>query len=341
MTRLGHNRGLPLWAKFAIPLLMLLVLGAGVAAWFLTGQTGPAGGGDYTLEVASGDTLAGVAQELEDHEVVRSADALRFEMRRAGTDGSLKEGLYDLSGQMTVAEVAKILSEAPRIETVKVAVPEGLRIKDLPPIFAKSGFDAAEMEAALKDPSLSEYAESNLEGFVFPATYEFVKGASAKDAVTKMVARMNEEFTPERVAQAKAEGLSVYDWVTLASMVQAEAANAEEMPVIAGVFMNRLRDGMPLGSDPTVAYGLGKDLPELDRSAGDFKKDHEWSTYTRKGLPKTPINNPGEAALLAVLKPELKLADGRDAMYFLHGKNGKIYVNNTYDEHLADSDRYM
>ena len=124
-------------------------------------------------------------------------------------------------------------------------------------------------------------------------------------------------------------------------MVQAEAANDEEMPIIAGVFMNRLRDGVRLGSDPTVAYGLGKDLPELDRSAGDFEKDHEWSTYTRKGLPKTPINNPGEAALLAVLKPERKLPDGRDAMYFLHGKNGKIYVNNTYDEHLADSNRYM
>lgn len=341
MTRLGHNRGLPLWAKIAMPLLMLLVLGAGVAAWLLTGQTGPAGGGEYTLRVESGDTLAAVAQELQEHDVVRSADALRFEMRRAGTDGSLKEGTYDLSGQMTVAEVAAALAEPPRIETVKVAVPEGRRIKDLPSIFEKSGFKAAEIEAALKDPALSEYAEVNLEGFVFPATYEFAEGTSAQDAVKQMVKRMNEEFTPERVAQAKAEGLSVYDWVTLASMVQAEAANNEEMPIIAGVFLNRLRDGIRLGSDPTVAYGLGKDLPELDRSAGDFEKDHEWSTYTRAGLPKTPINNPGEAALLAILKPERKMKDGRDALYFLHGKNGKIYVNHTYDEHLADRRAHM
>ena len=154
-----------------------------------------------------------------------------------------------------------------------------------------------------------------------------------------MVKRMNQELTLERTKMAEAEGLSVYDWVTLSSMVQAEAGNEKEMPLIAGVFINRLREGMPLGSDPTVAYGLGKDLPELNRSAGDFEKDTEWSTYTRKGLPKTPIDNPGEAALVAVLKPKLKLDDGRDALYFLHTPDGKIYVNHTFEEHQRDNAR--
>ncbi|WP_261664572.1 endolytic transglycosylase MltG [Deinococcus sp. Marseille-Q6407] len=340
MTRLGHNRGLPLWAKIMMPLLILLVLAGGGAAWFLTGQTGPAGGGEYTLEVKSGETVAAVVQELEDHDVVRSADALRYEMRRTGTDASLKEGLYDLNGQMTVAEVAQALAAAPRQATIKVTVPEGRRIKDLPGIFKKAGFELQGLKEALNDPSLSKYAEVNLEGFVFPATYEFKKGSTAKEAVTQMVDRMNEEFTPERIAKAKAEKLSVYDWVTLASMVQAEAANDKEMPIIAGVFLNRLRDGMTLGSDPTVAYGLGKDLPELNRAAGDFSTDHDWNTYTRQGLPKTPINNPGEAALLGVLNAQRKLADGRDALYFLHTPDGKIYVNHTFEEHQSDNVRY-
>ena len=190
--------------------------------------------------------------------------------------------------------------------------------------------------------ALSPYAagkQKNLEGFVFPATYEFRPKDSAQTIVKKMVERMNEEFTPGNVAKAKALGLDVRDWVTLASMVQAEAANNEEMPVIAGVFLNRLRDGIPLGSDPTVAYGLGKDLPELDRSAGDFKVDPHYSTYTRQGLPAGPINNPGEAALLSIVNPQRKMADGRDALYFLHA-GGKIYVNHTYAEHLRDNDRY-
>ncbi len=337
MTHLGYRPGLPMWAKILMPLLMLAVLGGGVAAWLLSG--GPAGGGKYTLTVKSGDTLASVARDLQEHKIVRSADALRYEMRRAGTDSSLQEGTYDLSGEMSLSEVAQALAAPPRIPTVRVVIPEGRRIKDLPAIFAKAGFKADGIEKALNDPSLSEYAEYNLEGFVFPATYEFREDAAAQDTVKQMVKRMNQELTLERTKMAEAEGLSVYDWVTLASMVQAEAGNEKEMPLIAGVFINRLREGMPLGSDPTVAYGLGKDLPELNRSAGDFEKDTEWSTYTRKGLPKTPIDNPGEAALVAVLKPKLKLDDGRDALYFLHTPDGKIYVNHTFEEHQRDNAR--
>lgn len=86
-----------------------------------------------------------------------------------------------------------------------------------------------------------------------------------------------------------------------------------------------------------MAYGLGKDLPELDRSAGDFTTDTPYSTYTRMGLPAGPINNPGQAALQSVLNANRKLADGRDALYFLHALDGKIYVNHTYAEHLRDN----
>jgi UPF0755 protein len=103
------------------------------------------------------------------------------------------------------------------------------------------------------------------------------------------------------LAELERLGLDLHAWVTLASMVQAEAGDDGEMGIIAGVFLNRLEIGMPLQSDPTVAYGLGKDLPELDFPAGDFEVDHPWNTYTRGGLPVGPIGNPGAAALAAVL----------------------------------------
>jgi len=342
VTRLGR-RGMPLWLKLLLALVVLLLLAAAGAFAYLRGLTQPAGGGPYTLEVAPGDTLPAVARELQERGIVKNADALRFVMRQNGTAGSLKEGLYDLQGSMNVYQVAEKLAGPARIPTVNVTVPEGRRIQDLPPIFKEAGFDAAAIRAALNDPSLSEYAQGeqkNLEGFVFPATYEYRVGESPRSAVQEMVGRMEEEFTPANVAKAKALGLSVRDWVILASMVQAEAANDAEMPIIAGVFLNRLRDGINLGSDPTVAYGLGKDLPELDRSAGDFTKDTPYSTYTRQGLPAGPINNPGQAALLSVLAPERKLTDGRDALYFLHGLDGKIYVNHDYPAHLRDIARY-
>lgn len=342
MTRL-QGGGMALWVKLLLGLVILLLLAAAGVFVYLRGLTQPAGGGAYTLEVEPGDTLPAVARELQEKGIVKNADALRFVMRQNGTAGSLKEGLYDLKGDMTVYQVAEKLAGPARIPTVNVTVPEGWRIRDIPPVFEKAGFDPRAIEAALNDASLSQYArgeQENLEGFVFPATYEFRVGETPADAVKEMVARMEQEFTPENVEKAGALGLSVRDWVILASMVQAEAANNAEMPVIAGVFLNRLRDGIALGSDPTVAYGLGKDLPELDRSAGDFTKDTPYSTYTRQGLPAGPINNPGQPALLSVLNAERKLPDGRDALYFLHAPDGKIYVNHTYAEHLRDNATY-
>lgn len=104
-----------------------------------------------------------------------------------------------------------------------------------------------------------------------------------------MTRRMEQEFTSAAKARLQQLGLqSIHDWVTLASIVQAEAANSSEKPLIAGVFLNRLEIGMPLQADPTVAYGLGKRLPELDRGAGDFEKDNSYNTYTRRGLPPGP-----------------------------------------------------
>jgi UPF0755 protein len=342
MTRM-KGRGMPLWLRILLALVILLLLAAAGAFAYLRGLTQPAGGQPYTLEVKPGDTLAAVARTLAERDIIRNADALRFVMRQNGTAGSLKEGLYDLRGSMNVYQVAEKLAGPARIPTVNVTIPEGRRLQDLPPIFGKAGFDAAGIRAALNDPALSQYArntQKNLEGFVFPATYEFRVGETEKEVVRELVARMETEFTPANVAKAKALGLSVRDWVILASMVQAEAANDGEMPIIAGVFLNRLRDEIALGSDPTVAYGLGKDLPELDRSAGDFTKDTPYSTYTRQGLPAGPINNPGQAALLSVLNAERKLPDGRDALYFLHGLDGNIYVNNDYASHLRDVARY-
>ncbi|UBV41994.1 endolytic transglycosylase MltG [Deinococcus taeanensis] len=342
MTR--GRRGGPggcLWALLGVTLL-LVVLAAG-GALYVRSLLGPAGGAPYTLEVKPGDTLVRVAGTLQARGIVKNADVLRFVMRRNGTAGSLKEGLYDLSGEMSTEQVAAKLAGPARIPTVSVTIPEGRRVKDLPAIFQKAGFDGAALKRVLNDASLSPYAagrQPDLEGFLFPARYEFRPQETPRTIVQTMLDRMKAEFTPGNLARAQALGLSVRDWVILASMVQAEAANDQEMPIIAGVFLNRLRDGIALGSDPTVAYGLGKDLPELDRSAGDFRRDTPYSTYTRQGLPAGPINNPGQAALLAVVRPQAKLPDGRDALYFLHGLNGRIYVNHTYAEHNRDIARY-
>ncbi len=325
------------WLLTVVFILALL----GVGALISLGQlTGPAGGPAITLEVKPGETLGAVAAKLEKRGVVRSAGALRAIMRLRGSEGQLRDGLYDLPGNLSAFQVADVLAEPGRPRIVTVTIPEGKRLKDLPAIFQAAGLgSAASLRAALEDATLSPYARGNLEGFVFPATYPFRPEATPQEIARALVARMGREFTPVRVAAAQRLGLSVRGWVTLASLVQAEAGDDAQMAPIAGVFLNRLDAGMPLGSDPTVAYGLGKDLPQLDRSAGDFKKDTPYNTYTRAGLPPGPIDNPGEAALKAVLNP-VREVNGKQALYFLHGKDGALRVNASYAAHLRDIEKY-
>ncbi|PYE53626.1 endolytic transglycosylase MltG [Deinococcus yavapaiensis] len=329
-----------IFVRLVLVFVLLLVVAAGGLGYYAYDMTRPAGGGKFELEVKPGTTLPAVADQLQAKKIVKSADALRAVMRFRGTATGLKEGLYDLNGRMDAFEVADSLARPGRPRIMLVTIPEGKRLKDLPEIFAKAKLgDASTLLATLKDASLSEYAKGNLEGFLFPATYPFRPEATNEEMVRALVQRMAEEFTPEHVEAAKKLGLDVYGWVTVASMVQAEAANDEEMPAIAGVFLNRLDDRMALGSDPTVAYGLGKDLPELDRFAGDFQKDTPYNTYTRPGLPQGPINNPGQAALLSVLNAR-RLVNGERALYFLHGLKGEFRVNSNYAAHNRDIARY-
>ncbi|GGR08247.1 endolytic transglycosylase MltG [Deinococcus ruber] len=341
-----RRRGWRWWHVLLLLLVLILLVVGGAAAYIydLTRPPAAVSGNEkqpYTLEVKPGDTLMGAAERLQQAGIVRSGDVLRTIMRVRGTAGRLREGYYDLPVGLDAFQVAERLADTPRPRVRTVTIPEGKRLKDLPAIFAAAGLgDAAGLKASLNDAKLSRYARGTLEGFLFPATYPFRPEVSSKDIVNTLVTRMEQEFTPERVATARKLGLSVADWVTLASMVQAEAANTAEMPTIAGIFLNRLKEDIALGADPTVAYGLGKDLNQLDRSAGDFTKDTPYNTYTRRGLPAGPINNPGEAALLSILSSRRTTAAGKQALYFVHGLDGKIHVNSDYAAHLRDVARY-
>lgn len=228
-------------------------------------------------------------------------------------------------------------------------MPEGWRAAAVVARLAANGLGGApELEALVRSPGglapVALAAGDSLEGYLFPATYDLPVHSTASQALGAMVARFEEELSPAVASALERSGLSVHDWVTLASMVQAEAASAAEMPVIAGVFLNRLDLGMPLQSDPTVAYGLGKALPELDAVAGDLRRDTPWNTYTRPGLPQGPIGNPGTDALLAVLTPQRTNAEGVEYLYFLHGTDGGNAVfrpNTDLPAHNRDVQRYL
>ena len=300
------------------------------------------------FEVLPGWGAKRVAQALADARLVRDARVFGLYLRYRRLDRAIGEGLYSLDPAMSATETADELAAGGRPRTVFVVIPEGFRLVDIAARLESLGFgNKTALLRLLNKPGdlRPDYVPegSSLEGYLFPAGYELPVRSDAHTIIRTMLARFEEERSQYADALT-AQNLSVNAWVTLASMVQAEAADASEMPVVAGVFLNRLERDMLLQSDPTVAYGLGKNLPQLDAAAGDLKQDTPWNTYTRAGLPATPIDNPGEDALAAVLAPTRQNVDAQDYLYFLHGSDGGKPVfrpNATLQAHEADVERYL
>jgi UPF0755 protein len=141
----------------------------------------------------------------------------------------------------------------------------------------------------------------SLEGYLFPDTYQLVKGMTPEEILARMVARLRERLTPEIAAAAEARQLSLHQLLTLASIIEKEAVERSEMPLISAVFWNRLRREMPLQADPTVQYAVGKERQRLTRD--DPQVDHPYNTYRRPGLPPGPIASPGLPAIRAAVTP--------------------------------------
>lgn len=301
------------------------------------------------FEVVSGWGANKIANELERLGLIRNAMVFSYYLRFNKIDRSIGEGLYSLSPSMKMQEIAAALTKGGKPRTTKVLIPEGFRLKDIVERIAETNLwnkdevlDIMTNADGIRPDYLPE--DASLEGYLFPASYDFPVKSDAKDVVKQMLVRFEQNLSIENLRLLKDENLSINDWVILASIIQSEAANFEEMPIIAGVFRNRLEQSIPLQSDPTVAYGLGKDLPDLDAVHGDMKKDHPWNTYTRMGLPLGPISNPGQEALEAILHPVRQNEAGRDYLFFLHGTDNGAAVfkpNTTLKDHNRDVNLYL
>jgi len=306
-------------------------------------ETGTAQAGAQAFEVAPGWGAAQVAGALEDAGLVRNARVFSVYLQLKDLDRSVGEGLYTLSPTLSVAQLAERLAQGGQPRVTSVVIPEGFRTTQIVNrLKTELGIDVAPL---VKRPGSLRPAfvppGVGLEGYLFPARYDFPVGLGPKEAVTLMLERFKRELTPAVRQNLQTLGLSVHTWVTLASMVQAEAGAYAEMPIIAGVFLNRLDRGMLLQSDPTVAYGLGKRLPDLDAVAGDLKQDTPWNTYTRAGLPPTPIGNPGARALSVIFQAQRTDAAGQPYLYFLHAPGGNFRPNLTLEDHNRDVATYL
>jgi len=298
------------------------------------------------FDVAPGETAEGVAMRLQNVGLIRDASAFEMLMRYYGLDTQIQAGHFQLSPAMRPEEIAEALRHASADETVFVTL-EGWRLEQVAEAVELAFGDGAGFLQAATRSALPSWlgAPSNatgLEGLLFPNTYRMEPDASGPEIATAMLAEFEAQFDEARRQRAREQGLTPYEVVILASIVEREAVVADERPLIAAVFLNRIELGMRLEADPTVQYALGYQsdtgrwwkIPLLAADLTDTVSPY--NTYLSDGLPPTPICSPGLASIDAVLSP----ADV-DYLYFVAKGDGSHAFTASWEEHLANVAQYV
>lgn len=322
---------------FLLVLVLLAVL-AVVGGRALVHALRPSGSADFAgpgndqvlVEVHRGDTATNIATTLHDQGVVRSEGAFRKAAKAEPRSVSIQPGFYDLrKGMSASAAVALLLDPASRARS-RVTLPEGLSVAEaLPRTAEATGVDLAKLKAAAAAPAaldLPAYAHGQLEGFLYPATYDIEPGTAAVDVLRLMTTRFSDAAAGlDLEARAAAIGQTPQAVVITASLIEKETAFPADRAKVARVVYNHLADRSPLKFDSTVNYARGQDK-KARLSNDDTRIASPYNTYLHEGLPPTPIDSPGEAALEAALHP----ADG-DWLYFvLADKNGSAFFTSDY-----------
>lgn len=297
------------------------------------------------IEVQEGETADDVIGKLVRSGFLHDGVLLRSYLRYRGLDRGIEVGEYFLHGGMSVRQIAQTLQSAQPFAST-LTIPEGWRREQIAALidtfdFQFSGQDFL-MASSQTQPGMQAAAYlppgASLEGYLFPDTYRIDTETVSQDLVEIMQQTFFLRVSAELIAGFEAQGLSLHEAVTLASIVEREAVVAEERPRIAAVFLNRLDQGLKLETDPTVQFALGLQPSgswwKANLTALDLQIDSPYNTYLYPGLPPGPIANPGLASLQAVAAPL-----ETDELYFraLCDGSGRHAFARTFEEHLRNA----
>jgi UPF0755 protein len=316
--------------------LIVGVAVAGAAAWQAYGRMHEAyqgfTGAEQFVDIAPGMGAGAIGQRLADAGIVRDRWTFRAALWMTGRARELKAGEYLFDRPLSALDVVDRIARGDVYNRL-ITFREGLTIPEMARVFEERGFGtAADFERAATDRHLIADLDpeaSNLEGYLFPETYALPRGTPADEVVAQMVALFKRIYDEQLRDKAAATGLSPRQIVTLASLVEKETARAEERPLVAAVYANRLRIGMGMQADPTVIYALqraGRYDGNLSRD--DLSFDSPYNTYVHAGLPPGPIAAPGLGALAAAVAP----ADV-PYLYFVSRNDGTHVFARTLAEH--------
>jgi UPF0755 protein len=297
------------WLVVVISLLTVLLLAAGLAGIWVQRQLDPPGqaGAEVTIEIPEGTSTTGIARLLETEGVITSSRVFRWYVRIRG-GGGFQAGRYTLQENMAMADVIDALGDGPELAFDRVTVPEGFTLDQIiervgaVPRFSADAFGAAassgEIRSVFQPPDVDV-----LEGLLFPDTYQVDETEDERALLARMVAQLDQVATELGYEDAAGRvGLSPYETIIVASLIEREARVPEDRTKISRVIHNRLAEGMRLQIDATVLYALGEHKNRV--LFRDLEVDSPYNTYRITGLPPTPIAVPGRAALKAAISPE-------------------------------------
>jgi UPF0755 protein len=297
---------------------------------------------EQIFTIDPGESVASIAARLQMVGLIRDAQSFSDYLIYSGLDTSIQSGTYRLSPARSAIDIARELQDATSSEVNFVILP-GWRMEEIAASLPTSGLPiTTEQFLSVAQSPSGDYdfldGVTITEGFLFPDTYIFARNTSVTEFVTALIRNFALHLSPDLQNRFEQQGLTVYQAVTLASIVEREAVRDEEKPLIVSVYLNRLRIGMKLDADPTVQYALGYDTVggtwwKNPLGFDDLQYDSPFNTYIYLGLPPSPISNPGLESLQAVAFP------AETAYYFFRAAcDGSGYHSfaATFDEHLAN-----
>lgn len=322
-------------------LLLLAVLGSVYLIY--SAATGDQNGSDQPrvarVEVVKGDTLSDVATKLEQAGVIKNAFVFKLQAKYEGYGTEIKTGRYTFEQGQDSEIILQKLTAGKAAPMLAVTIPEGLTIEETArTVAANSGVPASKFEEAARRTDYGYAFLDNpdiktTEGYLFPARYEFEEGVTAGQIVDRLLEQYLLETQDLDIKEARARiGISEHQLVTVASLIEKEAATPKEKPIIASVIYNRLDKGTPLQIDATIQYALEE--PKANLSLADLKVDSPFNTYEHKGLPPGPICSPSRESLQAALNPK----ETNYLYYVLRADGQSHYFTSNYDDFLRAKD---
>lgn len=338
---LNNDKRKKIIAAIIVSIIILIFI-----ATFVVIQIGPYNRNnkdDIVIDIPTGSTLNQVTDILKENNLIKNKTLFKLYVRISNNASKLKSGKYLFNQTYSNNEIIQDLCEGKIYnDGIKITIPEGSTSFEIIDLLVKNKLgDENVYEELINNPKefkdkfefLNDEKIVSLEGFLYPSTYYFNKDQSEKDILNHMLETFNSKYNYKLKERQKELNKSLYEVINLAAIVEKEAVLDEDRPIIASVFYNRIKIGMPLQSDATIQYIFEERKKSITYE--DLKIDSPYNTYKVNGLPPTPIANPGIKSIEAVLYPA-----NTEYLYFVATIEGGNTYSKTYEEHIKNVEQY-